>query len=504
MGRNAVPTGPRSFGWRDDEDASLYWVEAQDSGNPKVHAEVRDKLFVLAAPFDGPERELMSLNLRFRNVYWGSEDTALVRTWWWADRRERLWQIDPSGATVRDQPLFDYSYEDRYNVPGLPLLHATSRGTRVLFAAGEERTIYLVAEGASAEGNRPFLDAFNLDSQEKTRVFRSEAPYYEMPIVWLDAPSRQLLTLRESRVAPPNYVARDLKNGKIANLTDFADPYPGLAGAKRELIRYDRADGVNLTAMLHLPPGYTERDGPLPLLVWAYPREYRSAVAAAQVRESPHRFSRVSWGSPLYWLTQGYAILERATMPIVGEGDEEPNDSYIEQLVASAEAAVNEAVRRGVADPNRVAIGGHSYGAFMTANLLAQSDIFRAGIARSGAYNRTLTPFGFQSEERTFWEAPDIYFRMSPFMHAQQVNEPLLLIHGEADNNSGTFPIQSRRFYSALKGHGATARLVFLPYESHGYRARESVLHTLWEMDTWLARYVKNAPSRQPTGNENF
>jgi dipeptidyl aminopeptidase/acylaminoacyl peptidase len=361
--------------------------------------------------------------------------------------------------------------------------------------------VFLTAEGASPEGSRPFVDALDLTSGKKTRLFHSEGPVYEYPLAFLSVASRTLLTRRESTEEPPNYFARDLKTNEVRALTSFPHPYPGLVGATRELVRYQRPDGVALTATLHLPPGYSPSSGSLPLIVWAYPREYKSADAAAQVRESPYRFSRVSWGSPLYWLTQGYAIMDDAAMPIVGEGDEEPNDTYVEQLVASAKAAVDEAARRGVADPDRAAIGGHSYGAFMTANLLAHSDVFRAGIARSGAYNRTLTPFGFQSEERTFWEAPETYFTMSPFMHADQIDEPILLVHGEADNNSGTFPIQSQRLFHALKGHGARARLVLLPHESHGYRGRESVLHTLWETNEWLERYVKNAPPRTPTSN---
>ncbi|RME00388.1 MAG: S9 family peptidase, partial [Calditrichaeota bacterium] len=259
---------------------------------------------------------------------------------------------------------------------------------------------------------------------------------------------------------------------------------------------------VDLSATLYLPPGYTKEQGRLPVFMWAYPREYKSARAASQVTDSPYRFPRLSWGSPLFWLTQGFAILDGPTMPIVGEGDKEPNDTYVEQLVASARAAVETLVHRGIADPDRIAIGGHSYGAFMAANLLAHSDLFRAGIARSGAYNRTLTPFGFQAEERTLWQAPEIYFKMSPFMHADKVNEPILLIHGEADNNSGTFPIQSQRFYQALKGLGGTARLVMLPLESHGYRSRESVMHMLWEMTQWLDKYVKNAGPRRKTDHQ--
>jgi len=146
-----------------------------------------------------------------------------------------------------------------------------------------------------------------------------------------------------------------------------------------------------------------------------------------------------------------------------------------------------------VTDPKRVGVGGHSYGAFMTANLLAHSDLFRAGVARSGAYNRTLTPFGFQSERRTLWEAADTYLRMSPFMNADKIKEPMLLIHGEADNNAGTFPIQSDRMYQALRGNGGTVRLVMLPHESHSYAGRESVEHTIAEMIEWFDRYVKPA-----------
>ena len=264
---------------------------------------------------------------------------------------------------------------------------------------------------------------------------------------------------------------------------------------QKELIRYEREDGVKMTATLYLPPGHKGEDGPLPMLMWAYPQEFKSADAAGQVADSPYRFVQVGWPSPLLWLAMGYAILDDPTMPIVGEGDEEPNDTYVEQLVASARAAVAEVVRRGVAERGRIAIGGHSYGAFMAANLLAHSDLFAAGIARSGAYNRTLTPFGFQAEERSFWEAPEVYFKMSPFMHADKINKPILLIHGEADNNAGTYPMQSERFYNAIKGHGGTAKLIILPYESHGYRARESVMHMLWEMTNWLETYVRKGES---------
>lgn len=494
---DAVPTGPRSFGWRADAQATLHWTEAQDGGDPQVQADVRDRVYMLEAPFKGDPIPLVSLSLRFRSIIWGSENLAWVSERWWKTRRERDWIVKPASPEAGPRLIFDRSYEDRYSDPGRPLLQQTPSGTTILLTANKGSTLFLAGDGASPEGDRPFLDELDLPTGKTRRLWRSEAPYYERVIELLDDGPKRLLTSRESKSDPPNYCLRDLRAKDIRPLTDFPHPAPELANVQKELIRYKRDDDVELTATLYLPAGYKPDDGPLPMLMWAYPREYKSAAAASQVTNSPHRFIRFDWRSSLLWLTQGYAILDSPTMPIVGEGNKEPNDTYVEQLVASARAAVDEVVRRGVADRDRIAIGGHSYGAFMTANLLVHSDLFRAGIARSGAYNRTLTPFGFQAEERTLWEAPEVYFQMSPFMYAHKVNEPILLIHGAADNNAGTFPIQSERFYNALKGHGATARLVMLPHESHGYQARESVMHMLWEITEWLDKYAKNAPPRE-------
>ncbi|RMH22097.1 MAG: S9 family peptidase [Acidobacteria bacterium] len=485
----SVPTGPRSVTWRGDAGATLAWVEALDGGDAGVEAEERDRLFLLPAPFAGEPRPWIKLAHRLSSVYWGRDDLALVASWWWKTRNVRLLRASPGAPEQAPETLVDRSWEDRYNDPGTPVTVANAGGRQVLLADGD--AIYMIGEGASPEGNRPFLDLFDLRSKTTRRLFRSAAPYYERPILPLDAAAAQLLTRRESVDEPPNYFLRPLAGGEPRQLTFFPHPTPQLKGIRKELLRYRRDDGVELTATLYLPPGYSPEQGPLPTLLWAYPREYKSAAAAGQVDDSPYRFDRIGWWSPLVWLTQGYAVLDDPKMPIVGEGDEEPNDTFRRQLVASAKAAVDEVVRRGVAKPGHIAIAGHSYGAFMTANLLAHSDLFAAGIARSGAYNRTLTPFGFQSEERTFWQAPEVYFAMSPFMHVDKIDEPILLIHGEADNNSGTFPIQSERFYNALKGHGAIARLVMLPYESHGYRARESNLHVLWETYNWLETYVR-------------
>jgi dipeptidyl aminopeptidase/acylaminoacyl peptidase len=359
--------------------------------------------------------------------------------------------------------------------------------------ADSGKSLFLTGQGASPEGNRPFVDKFDLAAKKTTRLWRSEAPYFEQPFSILDEKKGLVLTLREANYEQPNFFLRELKSGKLTQVTHFPNPYEALKGVKKELIKYKRTDGLEMTGTLYLPAGYDkQRDGALPVLMWAYPQEYKSADAAGQVTTSPYEFIRTNWASPVLWVTQGYAVFDEVAMPIVGEGDMEPNETFVEQLKANAEAAIKAVADLGVGDPKRVGVGGHSYGAFMTANLLAHTDLFAAGIARSGAYNRTLTPFGFQSEERTYWETPETYFKMSPFNYADKIKEPLLLIHGEADNNAGTFPLQSERMFAALKGHGATVRLVMLPHESHGYRAKESVLHTAWEMNEWIEKHVKN------------
>jgi len=333
---------------------------------------------------------------------------------------------------------------------------------------------------------------------ETEELWRSEAPYYEYLVAILDDEGTDIITRREPVTEQPNYFHRDLGSDEMNQITFFEHPTPDLKDVTKEFITYKRSDGVNLTASVFLPPGYDkERDGKLPALVWAYPREFKSAAAASQVTTSPYRFTSVGYWGPHFMLTEGYAVVQSAAMPIIGEGDEQPNDTFVEQLVANGQAIVDEIDRMGVGDPERVGVGGHSYGAFMTANLLAHSDIFRAGIARSGAYNRSLTPFGFQAEPRTFWEAPEIYFEMSPFMNAEKINEPLLLIHGEVDNNSGTFPIQSQRMYGAVSGLGGTVKLVMLPHESHGYVARESLLHMLYEQTEWMNMYVRDSEPRE-------
>ena len=480
-----VPTGPRGHRWDRSKPATVVWAEALDAGDPRTQVGHRDRVMSLAAPFAEPPDEIIRTEFRFWSISWTSGGVALIEERDRPTRWTRTWlHHSEAGETRR---LWDRSIEDRYRDPGSPV-RWPGGGQGGLVIGQEGNAILLSGRGASDEGDRPFVDRLDLTSLEVERLFRTDDTHYETLVAPLTADGQVLLTRRESATTPPNYVVRDLTSDEILPLTDYADPAPLLRQVEKRLIGYERQDGVALSATLYLPPGH--RDGQrLPLLIWAYPREYTSAAAASQVSGSVNRFTIVRGASHLALLTQGYAILDGPTMPIIGQG-ETANDTYVDQLVSSAAAAVDAVVEMGVAHRDRIAIGGHSYGAFMAANLLAHSDLFKAGIARSGAYNRTLTPFGFQNERRTFWERPDIYSEMSPFFHADKVNEPVLLMHGEVDDNSGTFPMQSERFYMALKGHGATVRYVTLPYESHGYAARESVFHAVSEMLSWCDRYI--------------
>ncbi len=491
-GYDATSPGPRNIQWREDTPASLYWVEALDNGDPKMDVPFRDRVLRLDAPFNENPVEQFKTRLRFGGITWAREDLAVFRQRSSKTRQTITSFFNPADPSAEPVVIWDRSSEDRYSDAG-NFMMSNAGGKSVILIADKGKSMFLSGSGASPDGDRPFLDEFDIKTHQTKRLWQSEAPYYESVERILNPDKLTLLISRQSVTEPANYFIRDLKSKKYAltRVTSFTNPYPFMEGVNKERITYSRPDGVQLTATLYTPAGWKKEDGPLPTLMWAYPVEYKSRDAAGQVRGSLYSFTRLSPSSAVPFVTQGYAILDNAAFPIVGEGDDEPNDTFIEQLVANAKAAIDKAVKMGVTDPERVAVGGHSYGAFMTANLLAHSDLFAAGIARSGAYNRSLTPFGFQSEPRTYWEATGLYNEMSPFNYADKVKTPILLIHGIADNNQGTFPIQSERFYAALKGHGANARLVLLPLESHGYAARESLLHMLWEMNSWLNKYVK-------------
>jgi dipeptidyl aminopeptidase/acylaminoacyl peptidase len=486
---NGVPTGPRSLDWQPLKPATLLWTEALDGGDPEKDVPFRDKFMAQPAPFTAEPKEVLKLQHRAGGLTWfATPGQALASESNWKKRWRTTYLVDIDQPQTAPRKIFDRSTQDNYADPGSPVMTDTKTGDRLVLQ--DKDWIYLQGTGASPQGDHPFLDRMDLKTLKKERLFQCQDPSYDTFIDFDGASRNRIFISSESKTEPPNYYILDLKTKKKQALTDFKDPAPQLTKIKKELVKYKRDDGVELSGTLYLPADYKEGQR-LPVVIWAYPYEYSDASTAGQIRGSVNRFTFYRGTSQLFYVVAGYALLDNATMPVIGD-PKTMNDTFIKQIVANAKAAIDKLDQMGVGDPKRVAVGGHSYGAFMTANLLAHCDLFAAGIARSGAYNRTLTPFGFQSERRTLWEAKDTYINMSPYMFADKIKTPILMIHGEMDDNSGTFPIQSERLFAALKGFGAQARLVMLPYERHGYSARESVLHVLAEMIGWCDTYVKN------------
>ena len=487
----AVRTGPRNFSWRSDRPSDLIFVEALDGGNPEKDIKYRDEIFEIGYPFKQNKVSLLKTINRFYRIDWCNDTLALGYDYWWNTRNTKTYVFSPSNSNKKPKIIIDRNYQDRYNDPGSFVKRRNFYGKSIL--AVNENNLFLMGDGFRDDGQFPFIDKVDLNSLKKVRLYESSFKDKKEDLLDFEVDNNMILTRIESASEYPNYFFRDLKTDSLTKITDFENPFLSIMDVSKEVIEYKRSDGIDLSATLYLPKGYDiNKKQKLPMIMWAYPREFKDNKSASQITQNKNEFTFPYWGSPIYWLTRGYVVLDDVSFPIIGEGDTQPNDNFRKQLVDNASSAINRVYELGYIDKEKVAIGGHSYGAFMVANLLSHSKLFAAGIARSGAYNRTLTPFGFQSEERNYWEAPDTYYNMSPFMHAEKVKTPLLLIHGEEDNNSGTYPLQSERYFNALKGLGATTRLVMLPKESHSYRAKESIMHMLYEQDRWLEKYVKN------------
>lgn len=490
----------RSFNWRADKPATVTWAQALDEGDPAKEMEYRDEVFELPAPFNGKERSLMKTKNRFSGITWATDDKAIAYDYWFDNRNTKTYVFNPSDNSKEAKIIFDRNYQDAYSDPGDFVTTKNKLNQSVLSL--DNGNAYLMGDGFTEEGQFPFVDQMNLESGKTTRLYQSAyTDKVEELVDAIDMSKGVVLIRLESPTEYPNYYLRNIKKKMaLKPITQFENPFKSIQNVHKEVISYEREDGLELTGTLYLPVGYDkEKKEKMPMILWAYPVEYKDKSSAGQNTTNPNEFIYPWYGSPIFWVTRGYVVLDDAAFPIVGEGDEEPNDTFRKQLVANGKAAIDAVDELGYIDRNRVGVGGHSYGAFMVANLLSHSDLFAAGIARSGAYNRTLTPFGFQREERSYWDAPEIYNTMSPFMHADKMKTPLLLVHGNADNNSGTYPMQSERYFNALKGLGGPARLVMLPKESHGYRAKESIMHVLWEQDQWLEEHVKNRDPMETT-----
>ncbi len=488
----AVKKGKRNINWRNDKEASLYYVEALDEGNPENKVAFRDEVLEWDAPFNTPAKTILKTEQRFGDITWGNDTLAVASDNWYDTRNEKTYLFNPSNSNAKPRLIFDRNYQDIYSDPGIFSTEKNKFGRQVLKI--QNNTAYLIGEGFTEKGQFPFIDKYDLKARKAQRIYQSTFTTKQENIIDItDYTQLKALVLIQSKNEYPNYFSRSLnKKGTLTQITSFKNPFESIKDVSKELIKYKRKDGVDLSGTLYLPAGYDKtKKQKLPLLIWAYPQEFKDKNTAGQSSANPNEFTFPYYGSFVYWVTKGYAVLDDAAFPIIGEGDKEPNDNFLAQLIDNAEAAISAVDNLGYIDKTKVAVGGHSYGAFMTANLLTHSKLFACGIARSGAYNRTLTPFGFQSEQRNYWEIPSIYNSMSPFMNAEKMKTPLLLVHGDADNNPGTFTLQTERYFQALKGLGAPVRMVLLPKEAHGYVAKENILHLLWEQEQFLDKHLK-------------
>ena len=492
-GFNATRVGKRSMNWRDDLPASLFFVEALDNGDPANEVDFRDELFTWDAPFAANPVSLMKTKQRFYRALWGNENTALIYDYWYDTRNMKTYLLNPSSTDKEPKIIYDRNYQDVYSDPGNFEMRENEFGRDVL--AIEEGNLFLLGSGYTENGQFPFIDQLNLKTFKTNRLYQSAFTNKKEDIYSIEDYKKGVaLVLIQSPSEYPNYFFRNFKKkDKLEQITFNKNPFESIKDVQKEVIKYKRADGVELSGTLYLPLGYDKKNPQkLPLLIWAYPQEYKDKNSAGQTTQNPNEFTYPYYGSFVFWVTKGYVVLDDASFPIIGEGENEPNDTFIEQLAANGKAAIDAVDKLGYIDRTKVAIGGHSYGAFMTANLLTHTNDYACGIARSGAYNRSLTPFGFQSEQRNFWDVPAIYSGMSPFFTANKLKTPILLVHGEADNNPGTFTLQTERYFQALKGLGGKARMVILPKESHGYAAKENILHLLWEQEQFLDKYLKD------------
>lgn len=491
----SVRQGKRSLRWRADKPASLFFVQALDEGDQANEVEFRDELFTWDAPFDRNPTSLVKTPQRFGGIIFGDSQTAIVYDQWYDTRNIKTYLLNPSAQSMK--VINDRNYQDVYADPGDYQTERNEFGHQTLLI--QNNKMYLVGDGYSNNGKFPFIDEFNLETEETSRIYQSTlTDKIEDIRSIIDISTGKILVNIQSRTDYPNYYYRNIfathEDDSLTRVTHNKNPFESLNNVHKEVVKYMRKDSVELSGTLYLPEGYMEKENKekLPLLIWAYPTEYVDKNSAGQSTANPNEFTFPYYGSFVYWVAKGYAVLDDAAFPIIGEGETEPNDTFIEQLIWNAEAAIDALDEKGYIDRTKVGVGGHSYGAFMTANLLTHSDLFACGIARSGAYNRTLTPFGFQREQRNYWEVPDVYNTMSPFMTANKMKKPMLLVHGEADNNPGTFTLQTERYFQALKGMGAPVRMVILPKESHGYVAKENILHLLWEQEQFLDKHLKD------------
>ncbi|MBR0499872.1 MAG: S9 family peptidase [Bacteroidales bacterium] len=534
--KEAPKPRPAGFSWRPDMPATLTWTESEGAGpmggpmgmmgprpdddpaskdtlkeKDRPEKTFTDKVYQCGAPFDfeNVKELVLAPEYRLGRITWGDGKLALYEESSAKQKFRRMMTFVPCDTNAPHKVIYTQSTEvdtlGNFPAYGRPYTVRNAFGRSVLWTDAKHSMLYLTGtDRRDAEGfAHSFIDRYTFKDGKTAPVWFSSGDCKETLTAITDFTPKnfQFIGRREAFGVVPDYYMFDMRKKSSRQITHIEDPVAGFHKAVTDqYVTYTRKDGLKCFAHLYLPAGYDkERDGRLPVFMWTYPYEFKCAAESEKARPEKHKYTKPSYGSAMIWATQGYAVLDEFTMAIVAaDKDSLPNDRFLEELVMSAEAAVDFVCDSiGVGDRDRIGVGGHSYGGFMTANLLAHTRLFRAGVARSGAYNRSLTPFGFQSERRNYWRARTVYDEMSPFNYADKVKDALMLIHGQMDNNTGTFPVQSERLYQALVYFGATARYVQLPYESHGYQGIETTLDMLYETGAWLDKYVKNAEPRK-------
>jgi dipeptidyl aminopeptidase/acylaminoacyl peptidase len=487
------------FLWKEEKKRDEEGEESED----EERTPRRDRIMSLAPPFDMSQVKLHVLNTdkdqSFNGIRYAMEGDFAFVTVRDSDNENgestekivayHLGRDDPTEQIV----VPEYDPDDIIDHPGEILTQRTQNGIVYALTSSKGGQVYLEGDGLKEDFKpQPFVDRVAIGGGQKERVFEGGKDMYERPLVPLDPDLSQMIVARESKAEFPNSYLWS-PSGSMNKLTANQDPFPEITGVKRVDFTFTRRDGLEIQGRISLPVGYQEGTR-VPAMFWTYPSEYSSEKEYEEdaIRDRNHnRFTHLSylrWSD--IWLSQGYALVH-PDVPIIDKGNTY-NDNYVQHMVDSLYAAIRKVDQMGYIDVDRIGHGGHSYGAFATANLLAHTPFFKAGIAGNGAYNRSLTPMGFQSERRFIWDTHGLYLEMSPFFQADRIDTPILLYHGADDNNTGTFPIQSDRLIQALTGLGKTAVLYKYPYESHSPRAKATYMDIWARWLEWFDKYVKN------------
>ena len=528
---------PRNVGWMPN-GAGLYYLQ-QDPAPPRGAAAAdsteggaqrgprrKDRLYQWSPPFDaGSKKVLLESDNRMSGILFTDDAKAVfvaenptgtghVYAHYFDEpgKNYTIWRVrglnasvggggggfggggGGRGGTGADSVTF-------YQNPGTIMAKRGRAGGNVALVSTDGRFAYLQGtryfKTWQDSAPRGFVDKVEIKSGQKSRVFEGRTDMYETVTAALDDDFSKFVVARESPTQVSDAYLRDGASGNYTKLTNNKDYTPEFTAAIRKRIPVMRADGYRFIVNLTLPQDYKPGTR-LPAMFWFYPYEFTDQAGYDRTLRTNNinQFPNAGPRTIEYLVTQGYAVAN-FDPPIFGANGR-MNDNYVSDLVGNLTAVIDELDKQGFIDRSRLGLGGHSYGAFSTVNAMVNTPYFKAGIAGDGMYNRSLTPNGFQSERRDFWEAQKTYLDMSPFFKADKLTGALLMYHSIEDQNVGTAPISSERMMHALQGLGKVASLYMYPYEDHGPAAKETLLDQWARWTAWLDVYVKNAGQKDP------